>query len=194
MQYHYWIIRLFLPLVGQSPISVTPPVTGTKETPREIVGYSQAMFETLLRLYYLRHSYKSYDSWIIHFLLVLGSNALKSLYSATPTTQQSINILRSSVLLAASGLRQQGKSVYLAQLCALGLQKSMRPEDLRWVQQFLSLEPVTRKEQMMIDETARCMYPIPIVRADGELVTQKLGEIVTEIEELSAEEEYTDDD
>lgn len=194
MQYHYWIIRLFQPLVDHPLIAVTSPVTGTNESPREVVHYSQAMFETLLRLYYLRHSYDMYDPWIIHFLLVLGSSALQSLYSPTPTTEQSVNILRSSVLLAAIGLKQQGKSVYLAQVCALGLQKSMKPDDLRWVQSFLSINPLTRKEQSFIDETARCSYPVPIVRDGGELVMQRLGGIVTEIEESSTEELSSDDE
>ncbi|OAG06511.1 uncharacterized protein CC84DRAFT_1090661 [Paraphaeosphaeria sporulosa] len=188
MQYYYWIMRLFLPFSDQSSTPVTPLATAINETPQEIVRYSQAMFETLLRLYYLRHSYDTYDAWIIHFLLLLGTNALKSLYSATPMTQQSVDILRSSILLAAEGLRQQGKNVYIAQVCALGLQKSMRPDDLQWVQTHLSLRPVTHEEQSIIDESARCSYPVPIVCADGKLDTRKLGEIVTKFEEPSVEE------
>ncbi|KAF9741743.1 hypothetical protein PMIN01_01282 [Paraphaeosphaeria minitans] len=50
--------------------------------------------------------YDTYDAWIIHFLLVLGTNALKSFYSETPMTQQSVDILRSSILLTAEGLGQ----------------------------------------------------------------------------------------
>lgn len=168
-----------MPLVVQSATPVTPPLTAMNEIPQEIVRYSQIMFETLLRLYYIRHSYNTYDAWIIHFLVVFGTNALKSLYSAAPTTRQSVDVLRSSVLLASEGLRQQGENVYIARVCALGLQKSMRPDDLQWVQTYLSLKPMTRDEQSIIDESARCMYPVPIIRADGEMDVQRLGEIVT---------------
>ncbi|KAF2449783.1 hypothetical protein P171DRAFT_379973 [Karstenula rhodostoma CBS 690.94] len=194
MQYHYWIIRLFQPFVDQSKMPVTPPLTAMSETPQEIVRYSAAMFETLLRLYYLRHSYDTYDAWIIHFVLVLGTNSLKSLYGATPTTQQSVDVLRSSILLAAEGLRQQGKNVYIARVCALGMQNSMRPDDLQLVQTYLSLKPVTQEEQNMIDESVRCLYPVPIVRADGELETRKLGEIMTEVGEPYVVENLSSDE
>jgi hypothetical protein len=184
-----------MPLAIQSEIPITQPLTVMNETPQEIVRFSQAMFETLLRLYYLRHSYDTHDAWIIHFLLVLGTDALKSLYNAAPTaSQQSLDTLRSSVLLAATGLKEQGENVYIARVCALGLQKSMKPEDLQWVQTYLSTKPVTQGEQRLIDESARCMYPVPIIRADGELEMRKLGEITRGVEDLSTEEQISDSD
>jgi len=192
MQYHYWTMRLFQPLVVQTATMTTAPPAALKETPQEIVRYSQAMFETLLRLYYLRHSYDMYDPWIIHFLLELGTNALNSLYNATPsTTQQSTDHLRSSLVLAVAGLKQQSKSVYIARICALGVQKSMRPADLQWVQTYLRLKPVTAEEQRMIDETTRCAYPVPIVSIDGQLETKQLGKIMRGVEELSVEQQHS---
>jgi hypothetical protein len=195
MQYYYWIIRLFLPLAVQSETPVTSPLPAMNETPQEIVRFSQAMFETLLRLYYLRHSYDTYDAWIIHFLLVLGTDALKSLYRATPTTtQQSVDDLRSSVFLAAKGLKEQGKNVYISRVCAVGLQESMRLEDLQWVQAYLSTKVITQGEQRMIDESARCLYPVPFLRADGELEMRQLGEIARGAKDLSAEDQISGSD
>ncbi|KAJ4360832.1 uncharacterized protein N0V89_001399 [Didymosphaeria variabile] len=189
MQYYYWIIRLFQPLIVQTATAAPAPPSSLDGTPQGIVRHSQVMFETLLRIYYLRHSYSTYDAWIIHFLLVLGTNALNSLYDATaPTAFQHPADALSSLLLAVKGLKQQSKNVYIARICALGLQKSMRPDDLQWVRTFLFLKPVTKEDQRMIDESARCSYPVPIVSSEGQLETRKLGEIMKGVEELPVEE------
>lgn len=186
MQYYYWIMRLFQPLVVNTASTAATAPTALDETPQGIVRYSQVMFETLLRIYYLRHSYETYDAWVIHFLLVLGTNALNSLYDATaPTAFQSPGDALSSLLLALQGLKQQSKNVYIAKICALGLQKSMRPDDLQWVQRFLVLKPVTKEDQRMIEESTRCSYPVPIISAEGQLETRKLGEVIRDVEGVS---------
>lgn len=183
MQYHYWVVQLFQPFVAQSADTAIIE-TSLKDTPQEIVRHSQVMFETLLRLYYLRHSYDTYDAWIIHFLIVLGTNALNALYTASTPTQAAAEVLRSSLVLAVTGLEQQSKNVFIAKICALGLEKSMRSEDLQWVHMYLCLKPVTMEEQRMIDENTRSSYPLPIVRDNGQVETRLLGEIVKGVEKL----------
>lgn len=146
------------------------------------------MLETLLRLYYLRHSYETYDTWVIHFLIVLGTDTLKTLYSGSAQASQlSQEVLHSTLALVFSGLEQQGKRAQIAKMGALGLQKSLKPEELQMVGKYLSLEPVTEKEQTLIDESVRCMYPISIVSSDGRVETKQLGELVKRVERFAEE-------
>ncbi|KAH6621622.1 hypothetical protein B0J18DRAFT_432974 [Chaetomium sp. MPI-SDFR-AT-0129] len=72
MEYCLVLINLFEPWMA-GPEADHVVNTETKTTVRDIGTRSRARLETLIRLYYLRHSFDALDVMLIMFLLLLGS-------------------------------------------------------------------------------------------------------------------------
>ena len=82
-------------------------------TVREIGTRARARLETLIRLYYLRHSFEALDIMLIMFLLLLGSMSVRVLASSEDGPP---NRDASTFLLCAKGLHDQGQNQYLGSL------------------------------------------------------------------------------
>ncbi|KAJ4304568.1 hypothetical protein N0V90_000094 [Kalmusia sp. IMI 367209] len=188
MQYYYWLIKLFEKVALSTEL---PPDYSLSATPGEICSVAHVYFETLLRLYYIRHGYEILDPWIINFLVTLGSRAQASLNtppSAAPS-RITVEFHRSTFVLAVKGLEEQSKNVFVAKLTVLALKKGIKEEDMYWLQTYTNLKPLSNEEQMLIDENTRCSKVVPIVGTDGIERTRRLGDVVTRVEELSMDED-----
>ncbi len=88
MEYHLIVINLFNPWLSgnQADPSQTDVHTLGGRSIREIGTLARARLETLVRLYYLRHSFEATDVLLILFLLMLGSISIRVLESSTPAT------------------------------------------------------------------------------------------------------------
>lgn len=77
-------------------------------------------FETIMRLWYLRHSFSSYDAWVTLFLTYLGNLALNALNSNDNTDNQTsppeMEGFRSTIVLCINGLNSQSHCVYIGAL------------------------------------------------------------------------------
>ncbi|KAK3293676.1 uncharacterized protein B0H64DRAFT_364455 [Chaetomium fimeti] len=150
MEYCLVLINLFEPwmngpdadlLVGPSASSPREPQPdGSNHTTiRDIGTRARARLETLIRIYYLRHSFDALDVMLIMFLLLLGSISVRVLTSppqpSSPPQPQSQppssttttttppnkptnppNRNASTFLLCAKGLHDQGRNQYLGTL------------------------------------------------------------------------------
>jgi len=95
--------------------------TGTEQlNPRQIRDAALCHFETLVRIYYIRHGFSFFDSFIGQPLTHLGFivlNRLKRLVDRTANTTYvdptDIQELQSTLLLAAKGLNDQGQNIIL---------------------------------------------------------------------------------
>ncbi|KAI0596077.1 hypothetical protein F4775DRAFT_566407 [Biscogniauxia sp. FL1348] len=106
MHYHNLMIYLFEPFEKMDPID-------GEDSPGDILGQSKACFETLVRLYYLRHGFECHDASLVHFLALLGFSALRDLATAD-NSNNNIEELRSTVVLCAKGLWDQGRGSFAA--------------------------------------------------------------------------------
>ncbi len=117
MQYYVVVINLFEPWAATN--TSTPPSDPDLDnpkcdgelTPAQIGTRAAARLETLIRLYYLRHSFDALDVVATIFLIVLGSISLRVLAQQTGSKQQND---ASTFLLCAKGLHDQGRNLYLA--------------------------------------------------------------------------------
>jgi DNA-directed RNA polymerase specialized sigma24 family protein len=48
------------------------------ESPEDIVSHANICIETLMRLYYMRHSYDSHHAFFIYFFMLLGNMAIET--------------------------------------------------------------------------------------------------------------------
>lgn len=107
--------------------------------PLELLAESKRSFETILRLYYLRHGFEHSDVYMAHGLNVLANMALVRIKSATKPSNQELDDARSTLLLAAKGLNEQGKNYYVSHIFFRMLVQEMDPADVNVMKTFLSL-------------------------------------------------------
>ncbi|KAK4177803.1 hypothetical protein QBC36DRAFT_345114 [Triangularia setosa] len=93
-------------------------------------------FETLLRLYYLRHGFSYGDQFLVQPLNTLGFWSLSKIHTITAPTHEDddnnnndLKATRSTLLLAAKGLHQQSASFYLDRITFQLLCSKMRPQE-----------------------------------------------------------------
>ncbi|KAL0931448.1 C6 transcription factor [Colletotrichum truncatum] len=98
--------------------SSEPIDESTLGTIRAHLSHSRVCFEALLRLYYLRHGFEYADTYLTHELSVLGFRAFENCQNLTSTTDgvsvspDELSDARSTLILAAKGLNEQGLNYY----------------------------------------------------------------------------------
>jgi hypothetical protein len=121
MEYCLVLINLFEPWMSGPDADITVDSDGPDSdggpTIRDVGARARARLETLIRLYYLRHSFDSLDVMLIMYLLLLGSISVRVLAPGAggdggDGTQRDA----STFLLCAKGLHDQGQNQYLGSL------------------------------------------------------------------------------
>lgn len=151
IHYHVLLIGLFEPFVQMGYIH-------REANPSTIVGHSKAYFETLMRVYYLRHGFESLDVTLIQFLHLLGFSALRDLSLAEQGTAAS-EAIRSTLILCAKGLWEQGQNYYLSEAIFRMFRQSMNLEEALLLREIIEIEDYDGRLDHMIQET-RSRWPI----------------------------------
>ncbi len=118
-------------------------------------------FETLVRLYYLRHGFEFYDSFLIYFLTLLG-NAVVERAAATRDTV-TVRALRSTIALCVKGVYNQRDNFYLAGVVAKVLRNKVDEEDLYLITRNGGLPDVNLDTEDISVDGIRAEWPIPII-------------------------------
>ncbi|OTA97230.1 hypothetical protein M434DRAFT_387002 [Hypoxylon sp. CO27-5] len=153
IHYHILLISLFEPFVQMGYIHA-------EANPNTIVSHSKACFETLMRLYYLRHGYESLDTTLIQFLHLLGFSALRDISSAEKGSTKH-EAIRSTLMLCAKGLWDQGQNYYMSEAVFRLFMQSMRTEDVLLFKETTEIEYSDGRLDHMAREI-RSQWPIGI--------------------------------
>ncbi|XXG97941.1 hypothetical protein Hte_004257 [Hypoxylon texense] len=151
IHYHVLLIGLFEPFVQMGAIH-------TEANPSTIVSHSKAYFETLMRIYYLRHGFESLDVTLVQFLHLLGFSALKDL-SLVEKGTVACEALRSTLMLCAKGLWEQGQNYYLSEAIFRMFKQSMGIEEVLLLRDIIDIEDPDGWLDRMIQEI-RSRWPI----------------------------------
>ncbi|KAK3358721.1 hypothetical protein B0T25DRAFT_599547, partial [Lasiosphaeria hispida] len=92
-----------------------------QKTVSEVSSFSITRFETITRLYYLRHSFETMDGFLTFHLSHLAAATLKAMQSLShstsnglPPDQRLLKTLRSTVFLCIKGLNDQARYIHVA--------------------------------------------------------------------------------
>lgn len=164
MQYHVLLISLFEPLVGSD-------IPGGEESVEDIIAHSKSSLEASVRIYYLRHGFESYDPTLFQFLSLLAYSALKDMRLAERGTQQHEQ-MKSTLVLCAKGLRDQGRCCYVSEVISRLLLESAGAEDARFIGKFTDIEETNDRLSQIVQEI-RSGWPIGVFcfPEDGEYLT-----------------------
>lgn len=137
MQYHNYVINLleepmatklekpkYAPLVAQA----------FDQQPRNVLSTSKRMYETLVRIYYLRYGFEALDGFMVvylSFLAFMAHGHIKSGIQDIP-----IQALQSSIVLATIGLADQSHSHYTCQMAFSAVRSSMTEDEIALIDRF----------------------------------------------------------
>lgn len=151
-----------------------------------IVSLAEAKFETVFRLYYLRHSFQAFDAHLMMYAMVLANRTANVLKTTKTASDGSLHVnlaeLRSTLVLCGKALRDQADNFYLANLLCLALGGMMEPEDLQLLRTCVSLVPDI--ERPSLPQHALLNWPLPIVKIDEESSKAVLASLVQQFEDL----------
>ena len=134
MHYHHMLIDLVTPVLDYTGAPGVPLAF----TPRDIYVEAVIHFETVMRLYYLRHGFEATDSFLLHFLGLL--NYINMTAIETSMGSSFLEPRRSTLLLLTKGIHDQSRIHFVAR-AILRLQVSlMRLEDVELLKQFVEIE------------------------------------------------------
>lgn len=185
-------------------------------SPEEIILQARIRLETLIRMYYLRHSFDTCDTLIVYFLVLLGNMTVEALSTTAPAalpptdpdqsppssstaSQPSSSTsssppaetdLRSTLVLCAAGLRAQGQNYQLANLAHRAWRNSLafRPAEKALLELYAAARGgADDAEDRLMLEYAQAQWPLPIIRIDEDPRTVTLEVLVKEYEGLGVD-------
>ncbi|KAF2186137.1 hypothetical protein K469DRAFT_726495 [Zopfia rhizophila CBS 207.26] len=187
MQYHNLMTMTFSPLIAvetafNPPDSSTSLLDYINYSPAQTVAYSKTCLETLLHMFYQLHGFESYYAFLLQILIQLGFDAVEKLWStssststaATTTTttttgdqdklvdNEDIKAVRSTLMLCAKGLRDQGRNFYLSEVVFRVLKDKMREEDVALLRDWARIGDEEERDRLW-REHVHGEWPVNVV-------------------------------
>lgn len=140
LQYHHVIINLFEPFVAsqRERLQISSLLSDSSSNDlRKIQQTSLICYETLIRIYYLRHGFDCLDVYLMHSLVMLGFIFLRKIAADGTLEAEERRFLQSTLLLAAIGLCRQGQSFFLARSLLRLIRDNAGPQEVELMKHFL---------------------------------------------------------
>ncbi|KAF4340441.1 nitrate assimilation regulatory nirA [Fusarium beomiforme] len=180
--YHNVVINLCELLV---PSGKESEADQTSEETLAQLSHSRICFETIMRLYYLRHGFESADAYMAHDLAVLGFMALGKLKDGGRVQNED---LRSTLLLAAKGLGDQGRNYYFPFTLFHVIQGEMSEEDKALLHQFMTSLKEDVISRQVRAKHVQAQYPCDIIKITDYPESKRLGNLIKQYVNLAISE------
>lgn len=174
MNYQNIVINFYEPICATRQDLATQ---GGGNSPCEIWKTASRHFETLLRLYYLRHGFDNGDTFLGQPLNQLAFISLNRILTSTttdtrdPSCSGELDATRSTLILAAKGMHDQGKSHYLCQVTLRMLKIKMGPAERDLLGKVIGDadgdDKETPQEQQVLREVRSKLAPSAVSIADS---------------------------
>ena len=156
-------------------------------------SHSRVCFETILRLYYLRHGFEHSDIYITHHLQVLAFMALEQLRSTEPKSTDApaevsrLEDVRSALILAAKGLSDQGRNYYTPFALFHIVRSEMSTEDVDTLYKWINIRREDDGASKVRAKHVLAQYPVNLVNMTEHPEKQRLGDVIKKYASLALE-------
>ncbi|KAF2096473.1 nitrate assimilation regulatory protein nirA [Rhizodiscina lignyota] len=183
--YHNVMINLCELLVSLSDKFAAGPL----QSPHSVLEHSKICFETLIRLYYLRHGFESSDTYMAHSLTVMAFMALSQLKqlasSSDPLSMLKREDARASLILAAKGLSDQGRNYYFPYTLFHVVKAATESEDLELLYKSVNLRKENTGWDKLRAKHVQAQYPCNILSITDFREEQRLSNLIKEYADLA---------
>lgn len=156
--------------------------------PKDIISNAERGINVLMRLYCSRHGFEDPHVYLLIPLVKLGFMSLHSINNQMPL--EKLHYVRSSLLLALKGLREQGRSYYVTRTVYHIIKNQLRPEEARLLQGTEDPESELDKRPELGSEIHSAWTPT-IVNISDDLSGDELSILAKRFLKLDSE-EYAD--
>ncbi|KAI8663033.1 hypothetical protein LRP88_07241 [Fusarium phalaenopsidis] len=167
--YHQNLIMTLYERFVPQPVSQSP-------SPQEIVSLATKHLLTLIRIYYLRHGFNETDVFICQPLALVAFMCLDTIDKQT--NDFDLEATRSTLFLAAKGLRDQARSHYVAESLFQVVKGRMRPEELNLMRGIASIEDVHDTGTRGPMQAVHSVWPVDIMSKSDDIEANSLSNLV----------------
>ncbi|UPL02438.1 hypothetical protein LCI18_013372 [Fusarium solani-melongenae] len=170
LHYYHVLIQLYELLVAEQGVG-SPSLPLDTDHLQNTLAECRAFFETILRIYYLRHGFEHGNLMLIQYLAKLAFMALGKLKELSTSNSSSSPMdvgdsdpeaAKSTLLIAQKGLSDQGKSYYFPQTMSNIVLGHVSTEDPYLLQGDTSVEQETRGEAKKREEQLEGQCPLDV--------------------------------
>jgi hypothetical protein len=151
----------------------------------EIIADAKKYLQTLVRLYYIRHGYDAMDLFIIVPLVLVASDCVEAVNDQMPTDQ--LELLRSTLILAATGLYNQRRNHYLAEALFRVIWGRMRSPEIALLKDSMKMDKGEWDERKGMAQAVRSHWPVSVVKKKEDLESHILANLVENYAHLNVE-------
>ncbi|CCE33506.1 related to nitrate assimilation regulatory protein nirA [Claviceps purpurea 20.1] len=155
--YHLLILIIYEPVLHQQ-------IHQNASTARQIIDDSLKYLQTLIRLYYLRHSFDAMDLFIATPLMLIASECVERIQESTPLTELELEALRSILILAAKGLYAQRRNHYLAKVLFRVIRGRMRESELALLKKAVHVDDDEIDAECDLVQAVRSHLPVTVTK------------------------------
>lgn len=183
-----------------SPDSLVVGLGDETDDIKQSINHSSMCFETLMRLYYLHHGYETPDGHMTHNLMILVYKSLAQVnaLAITPTAAHEDSLTsqeaKSTLILAETGLYDQGQNYFLPRALFEIVTKEMSDQDKNLLDAHI---PAQQEDSETVESRQRYIssqYPVKFAVRDAALQDPRerhLGQIVNEFMALAAKKAHS---
>ncbi|KAJ3455174.1 hypothetical protein MRS44_013774 [Fusarium solani] len=178
-------IAQMVPKEAKSRLSTGAKAVNNNTRPSKAVAYALRCLETILRLYYLRHSFEYSDTYLTYFLSILANMTIENINSGSvsPDDVEKLKILRATLILAIKGLYDQGQHVYVSSAMCRLMRDRMTNEDMNGLRRHTTW----KDDQPLAPHYVRSTFPVTIVMLDEDWQLETVENLAKKYDQLALE-------
>ncbi|KNB19215.1 hypothetical protein FOXG_16637 [Fusarium oxysporum f. sp. lycopersici 4287] len=173
---HYYNVIVYL----LETLRMTTAPALVDDSVQKALSNAKIKMETLLRLYYLRHGFESYDIFIVILLAFIGFMHAKTLDSSKMVDLES---RKSTVVLVVKGLGDQSNNCYLARVVFRLLKGSIGSKNDFLLKEVGIVEEDGEDEKAM-EEQVNSSWPVDLEWIDVDPEKNRLDNMIRKTKEL----------
>ncbi|EWY84009.1 hypothetical protein FOYG_13789 [Fusarium oxysporum NRRL 32931] len=173
---HYYNLIVYL----LETLRMTTAPALVDDSVQKALSDAKIKMETLLRLYYLRHGFESYDIFIVILLAFIGFMHAKALDSSKMVDLES---RKSTVVLVVKGLGDQSNNCYLARVVFRLLKGSIGSKNDFLLKEVGIVEEDGEYEKAM-EEQVNSSWPVDLEWIDVDPEKNRLDNMIRKTKEL----------
>lgn len=155
---------------------------GVGETPQAIMRASEVMLESLMRLYYMRHSFVHYDPWLVVAMTRLGNNANDLLIGGSNEDPSNLDGYRSTIILCAKTFESQAQNIHVATSLGIQLHSVVKPQMLQLIRTHVKAAEIDKADEEAIAKHPHSQWPIPIINLSDDPEKTRLNHLIEAFE------------
>ncbi|KAI4948592.1 hypothetical protein J4E91_006018 [Alternaria rosae] len=163
-EYYAVLITLFRTQISSGDAGVQLLTQDQRNAAQHMVTQASVQLESILRIYYLRHSFESYDSTLTIFLVHLANLTLEPLgrleQDPGNASQEMSESLLSTLVLCFNGLYEQSKSAFIAGVMLRVMKRRLSADVRNAVGRYVTIEETDNDADPMDEANLEFSHPI----------------------------------